>query len=305
MRVAISFVILLVASSVTTFSQSIWSENFEGADSLPPSGWGVWNEAPFPIDPISNWIVRDTGVSLPGLASATSVAHSGAKSIGVSWWSGIDTVSGNLLQADAWLITKMVTGIQNGDSLIFWASGGSTSYLDSMQIWFSVQDSLPGTQQLYLASIIWPQGSTYGQFQRYAYDLSILAGADIWIGFRYNTDITTEGFFVFIDDVSVGNSTVSVHQDGFELPAHFRLEQNYPNPFNPSTNIRYSISEGSFVSLQVYDMLGRRVATLVNEQQPAGTYVADFNASSLANGTYIYRLQAGEFSSVKKMVVLK
>jgi len=304
MRVAISFFILLVASSVAAFSQSIWSEGFESADSLPPPGWGVWNQASFPIVPEANWVVRDTGLALPGLATATSVAHSGTKSIGVSWWAGTDT-NGTSFQADAWLITKLVTGIQNGDSLIFWGSGGSTNWDDSIQIWFSVTDSLPSTQQLYLSSIYWPVGSTYGQFQRYAYDLSILAGADIWIGFRYNTDVANAGFFVFLDDISVGNSTVSVGRDGYDLPQAYRLEQNYPNPFNPSTNIRYSIPEGSFVTLQVYDMLGRKVATLVNEQQAAGRYVADFNASSLANGTYMYRLQAGEFSSVKKMVVLK
>ncbi|HEX9657890.1 MAG TPA: choice-of-anchor J domain-containing protein [Bacteroidota bacterium] len=296
--------IFLVVSAVPTLSQSIWSENFEGTDSIPPPGWGVWNQAPFPILPEENWVVRDSGLALPGLATATSVAHSGTKSAGVSWLSGTDS-TGAFLQADAWLITRMVTGIQNGDSLIFWGSGGSTNWDDSIQIWFSITDSLPENQQLQLASVYWPVGSTYGQFQRYAFDLSVLAGADIWIGFRYNVDVANSGFFVFLDDVSVGNSTVSVQQDGFELPAQFRLEQNYPNPFNPSTNIRYSIPERTFVTLQVYDMLGRKVATLVNEQQAAGTYRADFNASTLANGAYMYSLHAGEYSSVKKMVVLK
>jgi hypothetical protein len=90
-----------------------------------------------------------------------------------------------------------------------------------------------------------------------------------------------------------------------EGPKVFSLNQNYPNPFNPSTLIRYNIAEASEVRLAVYDILGRRVATLVNELQTPGAYTVNFNANHLASGTYIYRLEAGNFVSIKKMMLIK
>ena len=89
------------------------------------------------------------------------------------------------------------------------------------------------------------------------------------------------------------------------LPSNFNLEQNYPNPFNPTTNIEYSISKASFVTLKIYDLLGREIATLVNEEKRAGSYKAKFNGSNLPSGIYFYKLQAGDYSSVKKMVLIK
>ena len=87
------------------------------------------------------------------------------------------------------------------------------------------------------------------------------------------------------------------------------LNQNYPNPFNPSTNIQYSIGSRQFVSLKVYDLLGREIATLVNEEKPAGSYEVEFSAtgegSSLTSGIYFYKLQAGDYTEVKKMIFMK
>jgi hypothetical protein len=88
-------------------------------------------------------------------------------------------------------------------------------------------------------------------------------------------------------------------------PKIFGLEQNYPNPFNPTTGIRYQVAGASDVRLEVFDMLGRKVATLVNERQSAGAYSVNFNATSLASGVYFYRLQAGSFVETKKMMLVK
>ena len=85
----------------------------------------------------------------------------------------------------------------------------------------------------------------------------------------------------------------------------YRLEQNYPNPFNPTTNITYVLPKTENVSLKVYDVLGREVATLVNEVKPAGAYTVPFNASNLASGVYFYKLQAGSFVQTKKMMLVK
>jgi photosystem II stability/assembly factor-like uncharacterized protein len=87
--------------------------------------------------------------------------------------------------------------------------------------------------------------------------------------------------------------------------ASFKLEQNYPNPFNPSTKISWQLPVDAFVSLKVYDILGNVVATLVNEEKAAGSYQTEFNASNHSSGTYIYRLQAGNFVQTRKMILLR
>jgi hypothetical protein len=88
-------------------------------------------------------------------------------------------------------------------------------------------------------------------------------------------------------------------------PSQFSLSQNYPNPFNPSTTISFDIPKLTHVSLVVYDYLGREVATVVNGQRPAGHYQEKFSAAALGSGVYFYRVRAGEYSAVKKMLVLK
>jgi hypothetical protein len=90
-----------------------------------------------------------------------------------------------------------------------------------------------------------------------------------------------------------------------ETVTSYELEQNYPNPFNPATTISYSIPKESQVGLVIYDIMGRQVAELVNSKQSTGSYNIQFDASSIASGTYFYKLTAGEFISVKKMVLLK
>jgi len=89
------------------------------------------------------------------------------------------------------------------------------------------------------------------------------------------------------------------------VPQIFSLMQNYPNPFNPTTNIQFSIPNFQFVSLKVYDALGREVATLVNENLEAGYYQRTFNANNLASGVYFTRLQSNGKQMMKKMLLVK
>ena len=96
---------------------------------------------------------------------------------------------------------------------------------------------------------------------------------------------------------------VSVKEENH--PSEFYLSQNYPNPFNPITTIKYSIPDPEFVTLKVYDSLGQEVTLLVNETKQAGNYEVEFNASSLSSGIYIYKITAGKFSGIKKLMVLK
>ncbi|QOJ30418.1 MAG: T9SS type A sorting domain-containing protein [Ignavibacteriales bacterium] len=85
----------------------------------------------------------------------------------------------------------------------------------------------------------------------------------------------------------------------------YALAQNYPNPFNPATTIKYSIQKAGLVTLRVYDMLGREVATLVDQEQNAGVYSVQFNASGLASGIYLYKLESGSFTKTNKLMLIK
>jgi len=109
----------------------------------------------------------------------------------------------------------------------------------------------------------------------------------------------TSQYYHFTTDI------VLVSNDDEILVNSFNLEQNYPNPFNPATTINYSLAERAPVTLKVYDVLGNEVANLVNTTQEAGNHSINFNASQLASGLYIYTLNAGDFTSSKKMMLLK
>ena len=93
-------------------------------------------------------------------------------------------------------------------------------------------------------------------------------------------------------------------EEGY-LPESFQLEQNYPNPFNPSTKITFNLNKPGFTTLTVYNLLGEKIATLVNQEIMAGRHTVDFNATHLASGIYLYKLNSGDFSAVRKMMVLK
>lgn len=105
---------------------------------------------------------------------------------------------------------------------------------------------------------------------------------------------TTNGGVSFIEEEEID-----------EIPTNYILSQNYPNPFNPSTKIRYSVPQSSQVVIKVFDILGREIETLVNEEKLAGEYEIEFNASELGSGVYFYKLQAGSFVETKKMILLK
>jgi hypothetical protein len=107
----------------------------------------------------------------------------------------------------------------------------------------------------------------------------------------------------------IDNNGSSVYSDVIELkmeiPRDFVLEQNYPNPFNPNTNIRFQLPKDSHVTLKVYNMIGQLVTTLINQDMNAGYQTISFDASKISSGTYIYRMEAGNYSQVKKMTLLK
>jgi hypothetical protein len=129
------------------------------------------------------------------------------------------------------------------------------------------------------------------------YSLALLSDTIIIAG-------TLDGIFL-TKNLTTVLSVEPDHQQMIEPPAHFILSQNYPNPFNPSTQIDYQLSTRNIVSLKVYDVIGKEIATLVSEIQEAGRYSVPFNAGALPSGIYLYRLHTGDAHSVKKMLLLR
>lgn len=125
---------------------------------------------------------------------------------------------------------------------------------------------------------------------------------------RLDDESSIKGQAIIFDAVKwsyIDSTAAAISEEAGITPAGFILEQNYPNPFNPSSSIKYGISKSGFVSLKVYDLLGRQVALLVNKEQLPGIYSVNFNARSLPSGIYFYELRSGGFSSIKKMILQK
>jgi len=116
-------------------------------------------------------------------------------------------------------------------------------------------------------------------------------------------DLQYNDFFAYSFPINIGLTDVQSKDQ--ELPTDFSLSQNYPNPFNPSTTIKFGLPKESNVVLKVYNILGEEVATLVNNVMPAGYHIINFDATKLASGMYIYRIQASDFVQVKKMLLMK
>lgn len=299
----ILFTALLTSGSV--YSQN-WTEGFEGLDSLSlPAGWSKYNRTTFPIEPFTDWTVRDSGLGLPGLSTARSRSHSGLKSIGASWLSGRDTVNGLNLVSDCWLVTKRIRVWSTSSYLSYWIAlgGGSQSYVDSVQIWVSTVDSTPASFTNYIETL--SGTGPYGTFNQNFVPFDNFVGQTVWVAFRYHTNVSVDGYFVNLDDIEVQNPVIGITPISTEVPNQFELKQNYPNPFNPITNIEFSIAKTRDVSLVIYNSLGQLVATLVNQELKPGTYKYDFNASGLPSGSYYYRLTAGDFVKTNKMILVK
>ncbi len=131
------------------------------------------------------------------------------------------------------------------------------------------------------------------------------AGSTILIRFRLFSDANTTGWGWIIDDLEIQESITAISSDEPLVPVVFNLSQNYPNPFNPATRINFSLPVNGKVTLQIYNALGQKVATLVDGSMKAGTHTVEWNAANMASGLYFYKIQADNFSSVKKMILLK
>ncbi|MGE5682287.1 MAG: T9SS type A sorting domain-containing protein [Bacillota bacterium] len=155
---------------------------------------------------------------------------------------------------------------------------------------------------------LWDNGSSPDSTAFIHHKINLLskfnAGDVILLRLRLFSDEGSFGWGWAIDNFSIQGNLTEVN-DPISLPEQYSLAQNYPNPFNPSTTITYALSKRSNVELKIFDMLGREVTTLVNREEAAGTYKVDFDASALPSGIYIYRIKAGDFTSSRKLMLLK
>jgi len=122
--------------------------------------------------------------------------------------------------------------------------------------------------------------------------------------------LTQQGVVTGKDDVAEAaiewiNNSTSLRENNNELAFDYHLSDNYPNPFNPGTTILYQIPEQNFVTLKIFDVLGNKIATVIDEEKPAGSYKIEFNATGLPSGIYFYQLRAKEFVETRKMLLLK
>jgi len=180
---------------------------------------------------------------------------------------------------------------KNNDNLVLKSTGSSKIYTLKL----NYIDSL-GNKSFYNPSVFLPQNSTH--IISPVWDSIKTKPVKIYVDLGNNGTIDDT---VFISDTVL----TKINNTNIEIPANYKLYQNYPNPFNPSTVIKYDIKFDGLVTLKVYNILGKEVASLVNELKQAGGYEAKFNGSNLGSGVYYYRLQAGDFSETKRMLLLK
>jgi hypothetical protein len=232
---------------------------------VPPPGWSIINND----SNFTFWQYTYAAIGGPSFP--------GAKAIRINYYSYAENVGTKDV-----LKTKVYNNVNLGDSIKFdWAYAQRPGFEDRLVVKISVDggNTFPYT-------IFDRQGAALGTAPPQSASFVPTAG-------QWGTFAARYGAVTGLEPIS--NIT----------PSKFELLQNYPNPFNPTTNIRYQISNNSYVSLKVYDILGKEIATLVNENLKAGTYEARFDASNISSGVYFYKIIAGNFTDVKKMLIIK
>jgi choice-of-anchor B domain-containing protein len=195
------------------------------------------------------------------------------------------------------------TSTMTNPSVLFWAYFNTRSAAKDDTLFVYVSNDKGAT---------WKLGTTVSgkqpYWKQYRIDLkALLVSTDqMQLRFVAKDGGTSSVFDAAIDDVEFGdNLQLSAEHHPQNIPGEFVLQQNYPNPFNPSTKIEYTVPGAGFVSLKVFDLLGKEVRSLVQEQQQPGRYSVRFSGEGLSSGVYLYKLQAGGFVQTKKLVLMK
>jgi len=252
-----------------------WIGTNGGLASLNGENWTIYDNSnsELPHNTVNSVAVEDGGIIWIGTDDGLANFNGGT-------WSNYNTSNSDLPDNDV----NTILIDQSGNKWIGTNGGGLAKFDgEGWLVYTASNSSVPGN--IIVSIVIEDNGNR-------------------WIG-------TTSGiaFYYHGGIVSVKDYTNS----GSQIPDRFLLSQNYPNPFNPATKIKFSvpgIAGANFASsinirLKVYDILGREIATLLDEEKPAGNYEVDFYGSKLSSGVYFYKLQAGDFIQTKKMMLLR
>jgi len=185
-------------------------------------------------------------------------------------------------------LLTFTASIQNSEVHLIWSTATELN-----NIGFEVERSYSDQNNFAAIGFVNGKGSST-EIVYYSFIDKPVLNTDSKLFYRLK-QIDLDGTFSYSDIISVI----------FDVPGGFALNQNYPNPFNPSTIISYQLKTDVFVSLKVYDFIGREISTLINEIKPAGKHEVIFDAKDLPSGTYFYTLIAGDFISTKKMMLIK
>jgi len=250
---------------------------------------------------------------------------------------GVFLATGALVSPDAgqtWTVKNpsvALTNVVSSKGNIYGISNGAGVYKfdTGTQSWISVSTGLPGAASFQFAKQLLVYGDALFYYAVGFLDskpaiYSSVDGGNTWTqisndglstvsGSGSNSVLAATSSNLFFYDFKSSTSVASVYKlanpvsevEESTVPHEFQLAQNFPNPFNPTTTIRYSVSGNSMVTLAVYNVLGRKVQTLVNEVQQSGRYEVSFDATKLSSGVYFYTLKAGNLVQTKRMLLLK
>ncbi len=292
MKISRNILILIILLSITeallynpqTFSQSGEAKTLEVGNE-----WVYHYEN---ISQTSNYYIRKTVIG------DTLIKQKNYAVIKIADWTGTKFLFERADSIKVYIISKSFIdstlidfNLNTGDSLNYYVVVTSYNgyYYGSNRKVIDIQyyrEGLVHDEKLYIKGI----GLSTEQYGGEAID-----------GAGFNLDLVT----IKINNQIYGDTTLLAVSNNIDKhPLYFFLSQNYPNPFNPTTTISYSIPKPGLVTLKVYDILGREVETLVNENKLPGNYEVKFNAGNLASGVYFYRLQVEDYCAVRKLLLL-
>lgn len=293
-----------------TLAPAFFTEGFEGYDdfSLQFSPWilkdldlsttyGIQNVTFTNSGSAMAYIVFNPTTTTPPVTSVT--AHGGVKMAA----SFAATAPPN----NDYLITPYMH-LGTGSAIKFWAKSHTAQYgLERFRVGVSTNvNALPATFQYVTGANEYVEAPL--EWTEYTYDLSAWDGQNVYITIRC---VSNDAFIFYVDDVSIHGVGGSVDNSDITTPVvATELKGNYPNPFNPETTIKYSVSGNTPVSIEIYNVKGQLVKTLVNETKGTGNYSEvwkglDNNNRPVSSGVYFFKMNAGKYSSTKKMIMMK
>ncbi len=247
-------------------------------------------------DDIVAWTISSSDGSATEIVADDDAEGGKALKYSMSWngsanWYNNEAVNGthNVVEGETYEAVAVLKADQDGRVVRFYASMPESGSYERVGGWDT------------------PETELTSEWTEYSFKYTATAKNETH-GMRIGIEINNEandGGEIYIDKIIVSKVLGTATEEVDELPLVYSLDQNYPNPFNPTTNITYSIPNASHVTLEVFNMLGQKVMTLVDNQQTAGVKQVVFDARNLASGVYLYRISANNFIQTRRMTIIK